>query len=322
MVEIFVQVAGDHWINADEVILKLQEYVSDEIIIDIGAEGPSINALGLTDILLYHCRKHQKPLDRIKLRAWSNPVETVPFPRVEQMSIRLSHFFWLSKNYWCDPILSDSSYRLAMFMGRRTFSRCRIMYDLLNRWPDQTLASCMESRHELVWDRRQGRNLEDWQDWIPDRNAFFHWWRHQKPASIDYHQVGDQYDPTCNTNRDLLKIYNKFDVEVVCETYTIGETFFPTEKTVRPIMAGKPFVVYGPRNYLQRLRGLGFKTWNEFWDEEYDTAQSTHRWHIMLRTLSSIVTMTDWHKLESKLTDIAKHNRECLEQLIKKYQPK
>jgi hypothetical protein len=68
----------------------------------------------------------------------------------------------------------------------------------------------------------------------------------------------------------LRRWYSIFDIELVAETYCHGDTFFVTEKTVRPIVAGKSMMVYGPQNYLARLRDLGFQTWNHIWDETYD----------------------------------------------------
>jgi hypothetical protein len=32
----------------------------------------------------------------------------------------------------------------------------------------------------------------------------------------------------------------------------------------------KPFIVVGPPKTLEYIRSLGFKTFNEFWDESYD----------------------------------------------------
>jgi peroxiredoxin len=63
---------------------------------------------------------------------------------------------------------------------------------------------------------------------------------------------------------------SEYMVEIVCETYTSGKTFFPTEKTYRPIMCRAPFIIQGPTNFLTNLKVLGFKTFNQWWDESYD----------------------------------------------------
>jgi hypothetical protein len=43
-----------------------------------------------------------------------------------------------------------------------------------------------------------------------------------------------------------------------------------TEKIWKPIMAQQPFVVHGNYLYLQKLREMGFRTFNNYFDESYD----------------------------------------------------
>ena len=43
-----------------------------------------------------------------------------------------------------------------------------------------------------------------------------------------------------------------------------------TEKIWKPIIAKHVFVVHGNHQYLQRLRAMGFKTFNSYFEEAYD----------------------------------------------------
>jgi hypothetical protein len=70
-------------------------------------------------------------------------------------------------------------------------------------------------------------------------------------------------DPLTDLYRDIL-------IDVVVESHVAGDTFFPTEKTIRPMLLKKPFIVFGSKNYLEHLRQMGFRTFADFWDEEYD----------------------------------------------------
>ena len=97
-----------------------------------------------------------------------------------------------------------------------------------------------------------------------------------------------------NTQLNLLRYYDQFDVELVAETFVRGNTFFPTEKTVRAIIGKKPMVVYGPRNYLKHLRDLGFKTWGSIWDESYDHYEGIERWKLMQKVIDQIHFWGDW----------------------------
>ena len=49
---------------------------------------------------------------------------------------------------------------------------------------------------------------------------------------------------------------------------------FITEKTFKPIMYGHPFVVYGDANTLSTLRTWGFSTFDNLFDETYDSMSS------------------------------------------------
>lgn len=322
MVEIKVSVAGDHWLNPQEVKKQLEQAGSCPVVLDLGAEGPSLSALGILDALTEHCQRNNIDPTLVTLRAWSNPVEPVPFSRWEDRPIRLSHFFWMSRSYWQDIVPCQHHYRLAMFMGRRTFSRCAIMHYLDKTWSQQTLLSCMHTPHDLDWQQNQGYNLESPLNWIMDRPGFNLWWKQHRPISLDGHSVIDQYQLNKNTNQDILQHYSKFDIELVCETYTMGNTFFPTEKTVRPIMAGRPMLIYGPCGFLKRLRDLGFQTWSQHWSEDYDQYQGPDRWGKMQKTIEYIMSLSDWDRVYEQSSSIQLHNRRVLENLIQEYEPK
>jgi hypothetical protein len=68
----------------------------------------------------------------------------------------------------------------------------------------------------------------------------------------------------------IAKLYPNFFVEIVCETFLAGNSFYPTEKTWRPLICKTPFLMLGSRNFLSNLRKLGFKTFSRWWDESYD----------------------------------------------------
>lgn len=80
----------------------------------------------------------------------------------------------------------------------------------------------------------------------------------------------DQYPIISPAHFAIGKIYHEFFAEIVCETFCEGTTFYPTEKTWRPIMFLTPFMVQGPVNHLANLRLMGFKTFADYWDESYD----------------------------------------------------
>jgi len=112
----------------------------------------------------------------------------------------------------------------------------------------------------------------------------------------------------------LKSHYTKFLIEIVAETWTEGKTFAPTEKTTRPINFKKPFIVYGSRDYLCYLRQMGFKTFNDFWDEEYDGYEGIERFKRILLLINSL-SQKNADELESmygNMHHILEHNCKLL----------
>lgn len=71
----------------------------------------------------------------------------------------------------------------------------------------------------------------------------------------------------------VITYYNQTSLELVVET--LGrrgdtDTFYPTEKTFKPMAMKHPFMILAPRDHLKNIREMGFRTFSEHWDETYD----------------------------------------------------
>jgi hypothetical protein len=67
-----------------------------------------------------------------------------------------------------------------------------------------------------------------------------------------------------------INIYNQTAYSVIAETCFHHDFAFFTEKTVKPIIAKRLFVMFAGQYYLANLRKLGFKTFDGIIDESYD----------------------------------------------------
>lgn len=317
MIVIPIRVFGDHWVNTDEVIRELAAIPWDgAITLRMFTEGCSLHALGIV-----HCVKQLHNPAQVWVDQWPNSVESIPFHRTEDF--RYSHFFWMSKRYTPkDMIPGPKQAILGFFMGRPCIPRQRILWDLYKKHPNRSLISIMSGSVPQSLDGYCPDTVDSWvspeQIW-----EFQQWWDDPPISSIDGHTIRDQYDVSKNTNRSLLEHYNKFDIEIVSETYTRGDCYFVTEKTVRPISAGKPFLLYGPKNFLQRLQQQGFRTWARIWDESYDQYEGPKRWHHMQTVIQHIIDLSHAEflsVLESAL-EVAEHNRRHLQTIIDQHGP-
>ena len=90
------------------------------------------------------------------------------------------------------------------------------------------------------------------------------------------------------THYNIISEYRSIFLDLVIETYIAGISFFPTEKTLRPIIAKTPFVVMGPAGYLSNLQRMGFKTFSKWWDEGYDNFSNRQRIIEIKNILTSV----------------------------------
>ena len=67
-----------------------------------------------------------------------------------------------------------------------------------------------------------------------------------------------------------IQDYETTDIEVVLETLFDDDRLHLTEKSLRPIACGQPFILAGTHGSLEYLRKYGFKTFSNVWDESYD----------------------------------------------------
>ena len=91
---------------------------------------------------------------------------------------------------------------------------------------------------------------------------------------------------------EIAKVYHNFFVEIICETYCQGTTFYPTEKLWRPIALKTPFIVQGPKNYYHNLHKMGFKTFSNWWDEGFTNDDYNYQPMEIFRILHQLASLS------------------------------
>ena len=107
--------------------------------------------------------------------------------------------------------------------------------------------------------------------------------------------------------------YNSTDIEVVLETLFDDKRLHLTEKSLRPIACGQPFILAGTYGSLEYLRSYGFKTFGHIWDERYDECEDPEE--RLGRIVDLMKQITNWlpHQRENKMAQaqiIAEYNRQ------------
>jgi hypothetical protein len=88
--------------------------------------------------------------------------------------------------------------------------------------------------------------------------------------------------------------YESTDIEVVLETLFDDLRLHLTEKTLRPIAMGQPFILAATYGSLKYLQEYGFKTFSDCWDESYDMmSDSVERMNKIVEIMKQIVNWSD-----------------------------
>ena len=331
-VTIPIEVSGDIWYNEVEVQKKLEELSSDvEITLDLRSEGPSLHRLGVVAMVDAWLAQHNLLPTAITVTRWSNAGESIAYKKFQCSSP--SHFWYFAKEYQLPPEQDFSgvkSHLFGLFLGRATIHRNAILYQVQQQWANRFLISrltALTPEGIPVPEPWYIRNFKGWRlpetltDWVPGHeHHVIDWFDTESFTSLDSRTVRDQYgDPNNHFvhNRSMISHYRKFDIELVCESYTLGQTFFPTEKTARPIAGTRPWLIYASPGYIQQLKRMGFRSFDTVWDESYDQLEGPARWAAMKTIIQQLVNLdsTALNLLLEQAHAIALYNRMHLETL-------
>jgi len=114
---------------------------------------------------------------------------------------------------------------------------------------------------------------------------------------------------------DLIdpEIYNQTHYTAMIETTIHNDFAMFSEKEAKPIVAKRPFIIFGAWRQLEAFRSLGFKTFHEVIDESYDLIEDkTTRWQ---NALDSMLALTEKDPVDvyEQLKDVLSHNKNHFE---------
>ena len=239
------------------------------------------------------CMRHLKVYDildcfefaSVAIHTW-NPLEYHPKYKI----------LYKKKNFWFGRQSAVTEYQCE-YTGAKTFfcmyhrptaARLGLAGYLHNKYAEISLIHFSADTSDNSIDQFEFNKLSTWStsslthavDLVPKLPMLLSA-RDQLQAALGYLYT----DPLTNFYRDIL-------VDVIVETHVAGTTFFPTEKTIRPMLLGKSFLSFASVNYLAYLRQMGFRTFADFWSEDYDGYEGRERLIRMLAIIDEISSMT------------------------------
>jgi hypothetical protein len=157
---------------------------------------------------------------------------------------------------------------------------------------DHDLSFDNRSQDQWIWELP---GLEDYSNvrWTVDRVMY-----HGRPISLS------QIIP--------ITVYNQSAYSLVCETNFENDYVFYTEKTVKPILARRLFVLLSHRYALARLRDLGFRTFDSILDESYDEVEAPILRHQLALEQLAWLCQQDQVDILSRCREIVDHNYDLM----------
>jgi hypothetical protein len=120
------------------------------------------------------------------------------------------------------------------------------------------------------------------------------------------------YDSTASADY-VAQDYTNTAIEIVLETLFDDNRWHLTEKILRPIACGQPFMLAATSGSLAYLRSYGFRTFEPAINETYDTLQDpVTRLRAIISEMRRIVDLPNHQKksLYDQLRDIAVYNQQ------------
>jgi|TARA_R110000824_G_C15135758_1_gene669483 hypothetical protein len=312
---------GHVW-NINEAVVKItQAMIADaDITLDFNHEGPDISQTELDSVILnlanvYHYDPKRITVltaNQVQTHDTFNVQYTTPFHLVE-------HTYQFALDY-----TKQIDKHFGIFVGRSNGPRLHLASHLYNEYKNQSLITYHYNVAREF--HKDNVGLEELIKMYNKSNLTVETYFLQACPIIEntIHSV-DHIDINCeqavfiDDKEQFVKNYTKFFAEIVCETCYNGNTFFPTEKTWRPILLETPFIVQGPQWYLRRLHDMGFQTFDRWWDEGYSEDPADYQLEVIKDVVKDISarSVEDLSTMYKEMQSVLKHNKQCLLELTK-----
>jgi len=138
--------------------------------------------------------------------------------------------------------------------------------------------------------------------------------RHKKHTAETLGPLANRFNTQIRCS-DLIDpdIYNQTYYTAMIETTIHNDFAMFSEKEAKPIVAKRPFIVFGACKQLEAFRSLGFRTFDAVIDESYDLIEDKEqRWHKALDSMYDL-TKQDPETVYEKLADVLQHNKDHFE---------
>lgn len=224
---------------------------------------------------------------------------------IKENSIRL----WITTLY---PTIKDITIptnrfnkKFAAWFHRGTFYRLQIARQLYTYYQEESYISYQE--RGMLFDLPFIKHFADDIAW----------------ADIHTPIIYDQLFPMRVYSHDMIvgagrKPYHDYFMEIIVETDCVSNTWI-TEKTIKNLYIGKPFIMMCGAYSLARLQQAGFKTFTPWINESYDQIENNYlRFEAIKAEIDRIATLSidELNNIYQEMMPVLEYNRQHYLQLV------
>ena len=299
-------------LNKDDYIFDLEYRILDivneyqttaNVEISTNNEGICLESAGFYKLLDYVCDKFAINRSKITIHT-SNQLE-----KHNQYNINIVPDHWFIETKTNIPLgyMSTKTSQLktlGCFVGKINWHRLVVLSWLYDNYRDQCLLTCHYRNED---DQKINSELTELNFYMSSELDSINFLKHC-PLALDEKFIEFTIGPPDHLN--ILKHYDKIFLDLVIETYITGNTFFATEKTLRPIIARTPFLIMGPIGYLANLKAQGFRTFDRWWNEDYDAYEGPNRIVEIKKRLEMIFSWSQERMQQTllEMQEVLEHN--------------
>lgn len=286
---------------------------------DIDVDLSRFNLVVITDIEQARIGDLMQWIDECRIRRYVlaqgsyRPLEGV------NHATTVTRFWWMKNllklNQYQVTDAETKPYLFDVLLGARRPHRDFVMLSMQKH--SRLLDQCVVSyRQEFTTGQVVDHNTHIVQDYFPGLELS---WPYVSPNLDASWEVQDRIEKSISPFVPW-NIYKNTWYSAICETGFNGDTFFLTEKTTKALFAGRVFVLFGPRHFLQNLRELGFQTFTDIIDEDYDDEEiDLVRYRQAFAQMLSL-SQQDPAQVYHRSRHILAHNRARLQELLQETQ--
>lgn len=305
-----VSISHHHiWNPACLVVDIIKEYQEQgQVCIDLNAEGPCADSIGLYQILDNICERFDFDKKRITILTcnFEEMHEEYIIERQPQHWIHSSVQAFKQLNFFADD--KDVTKNLfGCIYNKPSWDRLCILSYIHANTDSLSLLCC-----NGIWQGAcvNSLYLDNLVDYFPE--MFFPVTDFLKTCPTN--AAGDTLKLTPNIEQAMALAwrYNEFFIDIVGETHSQGRSFFITEKTLRPMLAMTPVILQAPKSFLSTLKSdYGVRSFDRWWNEDYDNYDGSERLKRIFKIIDVIDSWTlgDRQHVYREMQPTLRHNQ-------------